>query len=59
MNPIEYDDEIGNEMLGKKKNLEVCEAWYSVALYVLEEPYNAMPSRIADLIKAKGIATMF
>ena len=37
----------------------VCEAWYSVALSVLEEPHNAMPRRIADLIKAKGDATIY
>ena len=36
----------------------VCEAWYSVALNVLEEPYNAIPSRTGDLIKAKREATI-
>ena len=61
MNPIEYNDEIGNQMLCKKENMWrlVCEAWYSEALNVLEEPYNAMPRRIADLIKAKGDATIY
>ena len=44
----------------KEKMLKrVCEAWYSVALNVLEEPYNAMPRRIADLIKTKGDATIY
>ena len=37
----------------------VCEAWYRVALSVGEEPNNAMPRRIADLIKAKGDATIY
>ena len=37
----------------------VCEAWYSVALSVLEEPHNAMPRRIADLITAKGDTTIY
>ena len=32
----------------------VCEAWYSVALNVLEELYNSMPKGIADLIESKG-----
>ena len=59
MNPIEYNDEIGNQMLCKKEKMwkQVCEAWYSVALNVLKELYNAMP--IADLIKAKGDATIY
>ena len=29
------------------------------AVNVLEEPNNAMPRRIADLIKAKGDATIY
>ena len=37
----------------------VYEAWYSVALNVLEEPYNAMPRPIADFIKAKGDAKIY
>ena len=37
----------------------VCEAWYSVALNVLEELYNSMSRRISDLIKAKGGATNY
>ena len=43
----------------KKMWKQVCETWYIVALNVLEEPYNAMPRRIADLIKAKGDATIY
>ena len=56
MNPIEYNYEIGNQMPSKKEEMwkRVCEAWYSVALNVLEELYNAISRRIADLIKTKG-----
>ena len=61
MNPIEYNDEIGMQMSSKKEKMwkRVCEAWYSLALKVLVEPYNAMPRRIADLIKAKGDAQIY
>ena len=61
MNPIEYNDEIGNQMLCKKKKMwkRVCGAWFSVALNVQEELYNAMPRQIADLIKAKRDATIY
>ena len=31
------------------------EAWYSVAPNVLEELYNPMPRRIADLIKQREV----
>ena len=60
MNPIEYNDEIGDQMPCKKEKMwkQVCEAWNSVALNFLEELYNTMPSRIADLIKAKEDATI-
>ena len=60
MNPIEYNDEIDNQMRCNKEKMwkRVCEAWYSVVLNVLEEPYNAMPRRIAD-IKVKGDATIY
>ena len=34
-------------------------AWYSIAPNVLEELYNSMPMRIADLIKAKKGATKY
>ena len=34
--------------------MSVCEAWYNVALNVLEELNNSMPRRITDLIKGKG-----
>ena len=37
----------------------VCEAWYSVALNVLEELNNSMPRRIADLIEANRDATKY
>ena len=43
----------------KEERKRVCEAWYSVASNVLEELYNAMPRRIADLIKAKRDATIY
>ena len=33
---------------------QVCEAWYCVALNVLEELNNSVPRRITDRIKAKG-----
>ena len=61
MNSIQYKDEIGNQMLCKKEKMwkRVCEARYSVALSVLEEPHNAMPRQIADLITAKGDATIY
>ena len=61
MNPIEYNYEIGNQMLCKKEKMwkRVCEAWFSVALNVQEKLYNAMPTQIADLIKAKGDATIY
>ena len=66
MNPIENvwnitKKEIGNQMLCKKKNMwkRVCEAWYSVAPNILEEFYNSMPRRIADLNKDKVGATKF
>ena len=45
--------EINNQMPCKIVEMwkRVCEAWYIVALNVLEELYNLMPRRIADLIK--------
>ena len=51
--------ETGNQMPCKIKNMwkQVCEAWYSEALNVLEELYNSMPRRIADLIESRGDAT--
>ena len=39
--------------------MRVCVAWYNVAPNVLVELYNAMPRRIADLIKAKRDATLY
>ena len=33
--------------------MRVYEAWYSAAPNILEELYNSMPRKIADLIKAK------
>ena len=52
--------EIGNQMLCKFEDMwkRVCEAWYSVASNILEELYNSMPRRSADLIK-KGDATKY
>ena len=45
--------EIGNQLLCLKEEIweRVCEACYSVTPNVLEELYNSMPRRIADLIK--------
>ena len=47
----------------KRKDVEaskrVCEAWFSVALNVQEELYNTKLRQIADLIKAKGDATIY
>ena len=42
----------------ERKNVEAS-MWYSVALNVLEEPYNAMPRRIAEFIKVKGDASIY
>ena len=53
--------EIGNHISCKFEEIwmRVCEALYSVALNVLEELYNSMPRRIADLIEANGYATKY
>ena len=66
MNPIEniwniMKKEIGNQMPCKIQDMRkrVCEAWYSVAPNVLEELYNSMPRRIADLIEANRDATKY
>ena len=59
INPIEnvsnmMQKEISNQMLCKRRYVKrVCKAWYSVAPNVLEEFYNSIPWKIADLIKAK------
>ena len=52
---LEYNEDIGNQMPCSKEEIwkPVCEAWYSVAPYILEERNNSMPRRITDLIKAK------
>ena len=39
--------------------MRVCEAWNNEAQNVLEELYNSIPSRIEDLIKAKGRTTKY
>ena len=56
MNPIEnvcniIKKVIGNQIRCKREEMwdRVCDAWYSVALNVLEELYNFMPRRIEDL----------
>ena len=57
---MEYNaEEIGNQMSYKKEDMwkQVCEAWYSVVLDVVEELYSSMPRKNADLIKAKEGAT--
>ena len=43
--------EIGNQIPCKivEMSKRVCEAWYSVALIILEDLYNSMRRRIADL----------
>ena len=52
---LEYNEEIGNQMPCKKRNMEpVYDGLCSVAPNVLEELNNSMPRRITDLIKAKG-----
>ena len=45
----------------KKEDMwkRVCDAWKSVTPNVLEELYNSMPRRIADLIKAKESAAKY
>ena len=50
--------QIGNQLLCLKEEMwkRVCEAWYSVAPNVLEEFYNSMLRRIADLIKQGGVS---
>ena len=51
---LKYDEEnIGNQLPCLKEEMwkQVCEAWYSVALNVLEELNNSMSRRIVDLIK--------
>ena len=52
---------IGNQIPCKRKEMwdKVCDTWYSVAPNVLEELYNSVPRRIADLYKAKGDATKY
>ena len=52
---------IGNQSPCKREEMwdPVCDAWYSVAPNVLEELYNSMPMRIADLYKAKGDTTKY
>ena len=66
MNPIEnvwntIKKVIGNQLPCKREVMwdRVCDARYSVAPNVLEELYNSMPRRIADLYKAKGGATNY
>ena len=44
---------IRNLMPCKNMKNRVCEAWYSVALNILEELNISVPTGIADLIKAK------
>ena len=52
---------LATKCCAKKEKMwkRVCEAWYNVALSVLEEPHNAMPRQIAEFIKAKGDATIY
>ena len=47
--------EIGNQLLCLKEEIweRVCKASYNVTPNVLEELYNSMPRRIADLIKQR------
>ena len=52
--------EISSQMPRKKDILKrVCEACHSVAANVLEELYNSVSRRIADLTKAKEGATKY
>ena len=52
---------IGNQMPCKIEEMwkRVCKAWYSVELNVLEELYNSMSWRMAELIEANGDATKY
>ena len=67
MNPIENiwniinKKVIGNQITCKREDMRdrVCDAWHSVSPSVLEELYNSMPRRTADLYKAKGDATNY
>ena len=66
INPIEnvwniIKKVIGNQFPCKREEMwdRVCDAWYSVATSVLEELYNSMPRKIADLYKTKGHATKY
>ena len=61
MNPIEnvwniIKKYISNQIpcIKEELSMRVCEAWYGVALNVLEELHHSLPRSIADLIKAKG-----
>ena len=60
-NPFENVWNFMKKELYKKKDMwkGVCEAWYSVAPNILEELYNSMPRRIADLTTENGGATNF
>ena len=46
---------IGNQIPCKREEMwdQVCNAWYSVALNVLEKLYYSMPRRITDFIKQR------
>ena len=46
-------------MMCKKLMERVCKAWYSVPPNIIEELYNSLPRRNADLIKAKGAETKY
>ena len=66
MNPIEkvwniIKKMIGNQIPCKREVMwdRVSHAWYSVTPNVLEEFYNIMLRRTADLYKAKGLATNY
>ena len=59
---LEYNEErYCNQLLCLKDEMlkRICEEWYSAAPNVLEELYNSMPRRIADLIEAKENATKY
>ena len=61
INPTENVWNIMKKEIGKKEEMckPVCEAWYRVATNILEELYNYITRRSADIIKEKGGATKY
>ena len=55
MNPIEYNDETGNQIPCKEEKMwrRVCEAWYSVALNVLRNLTMQCQGELHILLKQR------